>query len=344
MAPPRAVPPEMARTLNQARLEDSGTGPSRSAATPAGYSASALNSTNGSLFSVTFFEVGLATGTFWSVTARGNTTNSTTSSIVILSPHGNYSFSVKIPAGYRGPTQGIFELTDMNTTVSLTYYPLVHLTFEEVGLVPGWNWSVILNGNGTNFTNETRTSVDATIVFQEIPGVHNFTTVASTFTALPSVGKASIGTLPSTVTITFVPFPGAVHLAVSPSAAQVWIDGRLITLSAGRFSANETPGLYSVEALAPGYAPYFNNISLTRGNETNLTISLASLGGSSGSGLGTSISPLALAVTVGLLILVVLLLIGVAYYRGQVARLHPSDELSAGSAETRSQQPPTRVP
>jgi PEGA domain len=340
----RPPAPENVRGLHQGTIGESRPVPSRNAAAAATFSASATGPLNGSSFSVTFNETGLAAGSHWSVTARGNTSTSTTSDIVIQSPPGNFSYTVTIPAGYLGPTQGIYEVTDENTTVILTYNPLVLLTFEEVGLVPGWNWSVTLNGNGTNFSNETRSSESDAITFQEIPGVYNFTTGANTFTALPGDGTASVGTLPSSVTITFVPFPGVLHLAVTPSAAQVWIDGRAIALQQGRYTANLTPGLYSVEALAPGFAPYFNNVSLTRGNETALSISMEPLGGTTGSGLGTSISPLSLAVTVGLLILVGLLLIGVAYYRGQATRIHPPNDSKATATQPQLPELPPRDP
>ncbi|MFZ3356895.1 MAG: hypothetical protein WA549_09135 [Thermoplasmata archaeon] len=344
VAPRRAQSAESGSPSNRGVISHSPSARSLFAVTSSPSNNAAAGSGNGSLYLVTFDEAGLANGTLWGVTALGNATNSSTSKIVIRSPPGNFSFSVKIPVGYLGPTRGVFEVTDKNTTVSLTYDPLIHLTFEEVGLIPGWNWSVTLNGSGTDFSAETRTSVDATIVFQEIPDVYNFTTVASTFTALPSVGDATVGNLPSTVTITYVPFPGLLHLSVSPTAAQVWIDGFVVSFENGHYSANMTPGLYSVEALAAGFAPYFNNVSLTRGNETTLTISLESLGGRVGSGFGTFISPLALAVFVGLLILVGLLLIGVAYYRARATRLSHTAGSNTAFSNSSSGAPPPQSP
>jgi hypothetical protein len=340
VSPARVQLPVAGSHANQAGIDRLGATPRLFFSTDSAFVEGVAAPDNVSLYSVLFHESGLAAGSLWSVSSRGNTTNSSTSKIVLQSPPGNFSFTVHIPRGYLGPTQGVYEVTDKNVTVSLAYDPLVHLTFEEVGLVPGWNWSVTLNGSGTNFTPETRTSLNATIVFQQIPGFYNFTAIADSFTALPSVGNATVGTLPSTVTITYVPFPGTLHLSVSPSAARVWIDGVEIALDRGLFSANETPGLYAIEALAPGFAPYFNNVSLTRGNETTLVISLESLGGGVGSGAGTSISPLALTAIVGLLIVVVLLLIGVAYYRARVLREPPSDVSAETSAASRSQQHP----
>jgi Carboxypeptidase regulatory-like domain len=70
--------------------------------------------------------------------------------------------------------------------------------------------------------------------------------------------------------------PGQLTGSVSPSSgASLWVDNQSVSLgSGGTFSLSLPAGLHSVEATAPGYQPYFNNVTINGGGTTPLAIVL----------------------------------------------------------------------
>jgi len=81
------------------------------------------------LYTVTFQEYGLPTGSNWSVTINGKTYYSTGDIITVTLPYGNYSYSISLPSGYRAPIQ--------NGTISsseLTFNPVLAVSSTYTGI------------------------------------------------------------------------------------------------------------------------------------------------------------------------------------------------------------------
>ncbi|MFP3219764.1 MAG: hypothetical protein RXR41_01200 [Candidatus Marsarchaeota archaeon] len=172
------------------------------------------------LYAVTFNEVGLASGTQWAVTvspsASGTVTSgtsapsgvtlySTSSSIILALPNGQYDFSVVPVDGYSSsPSSGAFTVQNANLSEPIKFSPVstptqyYTVTFEESGLPSGSSWSVTFNGI-------TRSSSGSSVAFSSTPpGTYPFSiTAPSGYSASPSTGSVKVSTTSVTEPISF---------------------------------------------------------------------------------------------------------------------------------------------
>ncbi|MGC8580705.1 MAG: DUF7619 domain-containing protein, partial [bacterium] len=101
------------------------------------------------LYTITFTESGLPSGTSWSVTLNGATESSTTNTITFTEPNGTYSYSIGTVSGYTAsPSSGYIKVngTNVNQEITFNQIKLYTITFTESGLPTGTSWSVTLNG------------------------------------------------------------------------------------------------------------------------------------------------------------------------------------------------------
>ena len=75
------------------------------------------------IYSITFDENGLKSGTSWSVTVNGDTKSSTSSSIAFIEKDGSYSYSISSINNYKGPSpqSGSVYIEGSSKTISVTY-------------------------------------------------------------------------------------------------------------------------------------------------------------------------------------------------------------------------------
>ncbi|MGA8275926.1 MAG: hypothetical protein WB852_06505 [Thermoplasmata archaeon] len=98
---------------------------------------------------ITFTEVGLPSGTTWSVTMR-NVSNSTGAPDPILfrEQAGLYGFSAGAAGGYNVSSSLYFNDTGRTSMlITVDFVPGNHVIWEETGLGPNLSWSVLLNGS-----------------------------------------------------------------------------------------------------------------------------------------------------------------------------------------------------
>jgi thermopsin len=116
------------------------------------------------------------------------------------------------------------------------------------------------------------------------------------------------------VTLTAIPL-GTLRFTVSPGSASVWVDGAAVPLTSGAYSGSESPGVHSIEVTASGYAPYFNNVSVTAGATSSLTIALTAVSPTSNSTTpAAGISTTGWAIIGVLAVVALILLIGLLYF------------------------------
>jgi thermopsin len=151
---------------------------------------------------------------------------------------------------------------------------LASVVFAESGLPSGTAWSVSLAGEPTlSGSGPTLSSTLAN-------GTYLYTVGTVTgYSASTTTGYAIVGAngAVTTVTITFTSTAsrtGTISGLVTPSSATVWVDGTAVSVSSGAFSLTASVGVHSVEALASGYYPYYNNVTVGSGQTTSLTISM----------------------------------------------------------------------
>ena len=235
------------------------------------------------LYPVTFSESGLLAGLSWGLNLTGGAVFTTSpSSLVLDYPNGTYSLSVVAPFVYTTiNTSTQFTVAGSATTVNITFAPLIYLNVEEGGLAPDLEWSASINGTGTdNLTLTKSNEYPSFITFSVIPGVYNVSVAAPGYVATPSATNVTVvaqGDYPFAsmfVDFTFTPIPGTLNLTVSPANATVLVNGFQVSLTNGNFTGNVTPGLTLIEVSASGYHSYYNNVTVSSGGTTSVTIAL----------------------------------------------------------------------
>jgi thermopsin len=235
------------------------------------------------LVTVTFSEEGLPVGTPWEVgigTSTGTATNesSGTSLTEEWASGGDYYLTANsLDHLYGIPNSQVLYVGGSNFTEILHFYPLYWLTFQAVNLPNSGFWVV-------TFDNPAIGSwIDLGNVVEFPPqslalAVYNFTvTPPAGYSASPAGGTVDMDENRTiTIQMSQVGSPGQLTGSVSPSSgASLWVDNQSVSLgSGGTFSLSLPAGLHSVEATAPGYQPYFNNVTINGGGTTPLAIVL----------------------------------------------------------------------
>ena len=245
-------------------------------------------------YSLTVTETGLPAGTDWTVTATGsatsNFTTANTSSIVLgaLLP-GTYTWSAATTASFAPVPINASVSISGNTTVTVRFVAEYTLTVTETGLPSGTTW--YFTYQSTAGYSGLATSSGASNTVTDLPAVsYDWSVAASGYVGTPSFGVVSVSG-DTTLTISFAASnaTGTLSGAVTPSSGTLWVDGSQETLgSGGVFSVTVPVGVHSIEVTASGYAPYFNNVSVTAGQTTHLSIALTSSSSPANtSGVGT---------------------------------------------------------
>lgn len=109
------------------------------------------------LYSVTFTETGLPSGTSWSVTLGGNTQTTTASSVTFEVPDGGYYYTAQATGYTMNPSSGWVSVSGQNQVVNLGV-ELGTVWFTPVGLYGGYRgssqgtgWYITVNGGDTYY-------------------------------------------------------------------------------------------------------------------------------------------------------------------------------------------------
>ena len=196
------------------------------------------------LYAVTFNEVGLVSGAQWAVTvspsasdtvtsgtsaSSGVTLYSTSSSIILALPNGQYDFSVVPVDGYSSsPSSGTFTVQNANLSEQITFSPVstptqyYTVTFEESGLPSGSSWSVTFSGI-------TKYSTTDEVAFSEVVGTYSYSiSPPSGYYASPSSGSITvegpgvsqaIEFASTTFSVSILPNPNGLYVTQGKSAS-----------------------------------------------------------------------------------------------------------------------------
>ena len=294
------------------------------------------------LTGVYFLESGLAPGVSWSVTVNETpvggvpqTLSSIGGSIAWLLTAGTYNYSVT-SVGYTAvPATGSFTVvagTAGDITINFALAP--SLTFTESGLPSGTPWTVALTQDGVT-TNLSGTGATISYsIFNSVSGGYTFRVSAQEYYATPAHGS---GSLPgdASQTITFAVVLGTLAITLVPTCAQVGVDAAPSPTAAcvSTFNVALPLGTHSIEALASGYLPYFNNVTLVSNGTTTVPVVLVAQPSSSSS---PSIGALGwdLIALLGVLVVVLAVLALILYSRRRppARPLAPASSATAGPA------------
>ena len=105
------------------------------------------------LYSVTFIESGLPSGTSWNVTLGNETSSIANSTIVFHVKNGTYNYEIPEVNGIASTNpNGTIRVDGEPTRVFVEFTLPVKFTFYEQGLPEGTRWSVFINGSYYNTT------------------------------------------------------------------------------------------------------------------------------------------------------------------------------------------------
>ncbi len=156
------------------------------------------------VFSATFTESGLPSGTSWSVNFAGTVHSSTTSTITVTGQtNGSYAYAVSYVSGYAAsPSNGTVVINGASPSVAVTFSaigtPTYPLTFTESGLVAGTSWGVTVNNVGA------QTSTSPSIVFDLTAGSYDYAASPVIGYTAPAAGSATLASPGGTVALSYV--------------------------------------------------------------------------------------------------------------------------------------------
>ena len=238
--------------------------------------ASVVNVTFAALIPLVVEATGLAIGSnvVWSASVNGTGTGNTT----VTQVNSSYPTPIiifDVPAGSYNVTASAWGYSVTPAEITVTVAPEVataSFTFTpspgelELQVTPS-NASVWVDGQAVTLSGgalSTWVPAGVTPIEATAAGYHPYF-------ANVTVNSTSITTV--TISMTTV-VPGTLSLTVSPSSATVWVDGAQVTLASGAYAGLLSPGVHAIEAVAAGYLPYFNNVTVTEAQSSALAISL----------------------------------------------------------------------
>ncbi len=162
------------------------------------------------LENVTFKALGLPNGSVWNVTAgsppatQSNTTVGSHGLIVFQEPNGTLNFSIQGPAGFgvakvvgKGVPSQTSDVINGTTEITVVFRPIVTLTFNETGLLPGTVWGIAITSalphGGPAPQNATTNGTS--ISFSVVKGTYHFvvTPMPADYRAMPHKGTVGAG-------------------------------------------------------------------------------------------------------------------------------------------------------
>jgi hypothetical protein len=192
------------------------------------------------VYTVTFMETGLASGSPWSVTFNGTRDNWTATSFVFSEPNGSYSYTVAPVGNYTvNRTTGTVTVSGADQLLWVGFNPVpgtYYVTFDELGLAPGTPWNLTLNG-------VTRGAASAGVVFTEPNGSYTFRVDPynrlTDYTIIPKSGSVTVYGASVRFDVDFQEITYGVTFieAGLPSGTGWWVN---ITGGPATYSANST--------------------------------------------------------------------------------------------------------
>ncbi len=224
----------------------------------------------GKLYSVTFTESGLPSGTEWWVNlTNGQSFNSTATTITFNEVNGTYSFNITTTNKSWSSGGGSFTVNGSSVSQSVTFTEATYsVILTESGLPSGTSWSVTLNGKTSSYST-------ASAAFALQNGTYTFTiSNVSGYSVSPSTLTVTVDGAGVSKSISFSITKGYLTGSVNPSTATVSVDGTVVAVVNGQFNVTLSPGTYEVTATHSGYKNYYDNITVSGGQSTHLAISM----------------------------------------------------------------------
>ena len=243
-------------------------------------------------YNLTFEEVGLPTGTAWTVELAGHFNSSTTNTVVDFLNNGSYSYLIGIVQGYTAsPLIGTALIAGYDDLVPIVFTPATFpVLVTESGLPSGISWWVTVNG--TRFSSST-----GTLTFAEPNGTYGYTfgTEGGYTATTPYSGTFTISGSGASLSVTW-----AVMTYAADFTEKGLPSGTTWSVVIGNQSYQSTASNVSVSLPNGSYAFQISPVSGFSSSPTNGTFTIASAAAhesvqfnatGSASGLSTDVLP-----------------------------------------------------
>jgi|GEM_PF-474641 len=222
-------------------------------------------------FQVTMFELGLPSGTQWSVSIIGTVTASastSSSSLMLTLPMGAYEYTASSSNADYAAASGVFVVSNAASTIYVFFSPTpaarFSVTFTENGLASGTTWQVTFNG-------QTISTTSSSVTFTVAPGSYYYSvysngsvsTDGSGFLNVQSSMNVSVTFVPQSYSVTFI----AQGLPSGVSWSLVF-NGKSISTTDPVVILTIPAGQYTYSVSAPGYTISTNTSVLKVGSNT----------------------------------------------------------------------------
>ncbi len=212
------------------------------------------------LYTVTFGEEGLPTGTAWSVALEGVVGTSSARTLTFREPNGAFQFTAENVSGfYVAPPNGTVVVDGAAPSeVLFGFYPLYAVTFQAEGVPSTFDWYVeVTPGLDESFAENS--SLGTTIGFALTNGSYTYYVDAleGGYVPVPNSGTFTVSGAPVTVTITFQQAFTVTFYAIGESHGSTWyvdLGGTTYVSSQDSLNISEPNGSYPFSVTPPlGY-------------------------------------------------------------------------------------------
>lgn len=224
-------------------------------------------------YDITFNESGLPSGTSWTVTISGGAGGSSSTSYISLAlTNGSYDFTIATSNKTYHASGYSFSVSGSGRTVDVNFSKVTYkVSFVESGLSSGTTWSVTLNGN-------KESSSSSTITFTIWNGTYSYSAagVSGFYINSHEKGSVTVDGSGSSVKLKFIPY-SYIAGTINPKDANVTINGQNVQTHNGAFNYTVKNGTFSIEISYKGYKTYYDNVTVTSGQQENLNVSLTAI-------------------------------------------------------------------
>ncbi len=211
------------------------------------------------VYAVTFSEIGLPSGTGWSVTLNGVTQSSSAATMAAFDePNGAYSYGVRSsnPTWISFSGGGTLTVSGSALAQTVLFVEVENtVTFAESGLASGTSWSVTLGSTQQSGTGSS-------ITFSEPNGTYAYTIgVPKDYVVSPGSGSVTVSGAAVNVPISFTAIPPNSYQVTFneqnlPSGTNwsVTLNGVVTSSTTGTISMYETNGTYGYTVISSNNA------------------------------------------------------------------------------------------
>jgi YVTN family beta-propeller protein len=212
-------------------------------------------------YALTFEANGLPSGTEWGVEVNGSELTSTSEDLVANLPNGTYMIVYSSAGSYAiaNAPPSVVTLRGEGELIPIYFRPTYLLSFTEVGVPAGLNWSVtVVSSEFVFVTEKTVSSTAPTLSVEEPSGTYTYSFSSVPGFVTPAAGSVTVGTAPVEVDVAYTAFAFPVTFEESGLPPRtVWnvtLDGAVLGSSSSVITADLTNGthVYLIDPV-PGY-------------------------------------------------------------------------------------------